>query len=192
MTPKNSIALADWLGGQHHGPETTWSEVAGIEDATPASLCFVEGQLPVECAAAILLNRSPIESRCCIVVDDPKLAFIRVLEAMFHVEHLRGVHPKAEIDPSAFVHATATIHAGVVIMEHCSVGADTVLYPNVVLYPKTQIHDRVRIHAGSVIGTDGFGYHPTPGRAEKFPTLVGSSSKTMLRLVQIVRSIAPF
>ena len=169
MTPKHSIALAEWLGGQHHGPETTWSDVAGIEDATPTSLCFVEGQMPSECAAGILLTHSPIEDRCCIVVDDPKRAFIHVLEAMFHVEHLRGIHPKAEIDPSAFVHATATIHAGVVIMERCSVGAGTVLYPNVVLYPKTEVQERVRIHAGSVIGADGFGYHPSPQGVVKIP-----------------------
>ena len=166
MTPRNSQELAHWLGGEHHGPESTWQDVARIEDATPTSLCFVEGRVPEDCAAGVLLSVAAVEGRCCIVVSDPRLAFIRILESMFHVEHLSGIHPSANVDPSAFVHATATVHAGVVIMEYCSIGAEAVLYPNVVLYPKTQVHERVRIHAGSVIGSDGFGYHPTPNVAK--------------------------
>ena len=38
------------------------------------------------------------------------------------------------------------------------IGEDTRLYPNVVIYERTVIADRVTIHAGTVIGSDGYGY----------------------------------
>ena len=163
------MALATWLCGEHHGAETTWKNVASLEDAENSDLAFAETHIPEHCNAAILLTKTAVPNQCCIVVDDPKLAFIRVLESMFSTEQHVGIHPKAEIEPSAFVHATATIHAGVVVMDNCSIGADTVVYPNVVLYPRTEIGDRVKIHAGSVIGSDGFGYHPTQTGPVKIP-----------------------
>ena len=91
------------------------------------------------------------------VVDDPKLAFIRVLEELFHVEHPAQNRGHAHIDSSATVHPSACIHPGVVIMDNCTVGADSVLFPTVVLYPGTVVGERVRIHAGAIIGSDGFG-----------------------------------
>ncbi len=38
------------------------------------------------------------------------------------------------------------------------IGEDTCLYPQVVIYERTVIADRVTIHAGTVIGSDGYGY----------------------------------
>ena len=171
MKPTGSLALAEALGGQHHGPETEWAGVATLADATRSDLSFAEGTIPPECKAAIVLSRTIIPNRCCIVVDDPKLAFVHVLEEWFHVEHSGEIHPSATIDPTANVHETATIHAGVVVMGDCEVGAGTTVFPNAVLYPKTVVGQRVRIHAGAVIGSDGFGYHPGPHGPVKIPHL---------------------
>jgi UDP-3-O-[3-hydroxymyristoyl] glucosamine N-acyltransferase len=41
------------------------------------------------------------------------------------------------------------------------------LFPNVVLYRQTQVGHRVTIHAGTVIGSDGFGYVLDQGRHRK-------------------------
>jgi UDP-3-O-[3-hydroxymyristoyl] glucosamine N-acyltransferase len=49
----------------------------------------------------------------------------------------------------------------------CHLGDDVCLFPNVVLYRQTQIGHRVTIHAGSVIGSDGFGYVLDEGRHRK-------------------------
>lgn len=38
------------------------------------------------------------------------------------------------------------------------IGKDCCLYPQVVLYERTVIGDRVTVHAGTVIGSDGYGY----------------------------------
>jgi UDP-3-O-[3-hydroxymyristoyl] glucosamine N-acyltransferase len=49
------------------------------------------------------------------------------------------------------------------------IGDDGCLYPNVVLYPRTEIGNRVAIHAGTVIGSDGYGYVFDEGRHRKMP-----------------------
>ena len=53
------------------------------------------------------------------------------------------------------------IMAGAVIGANVKIGKNCVIYPNVVIYNDTIIGDNVRIHAGSVIGSDGFGYAHT-------------------------------
>ncbi len=171
MKPASSTELAQLLGGEHHGPETQWEGVATLENATSTDLCFAEGSIPPNCKAGVILSGCVIPHRCCIVVNDPKRSFILVLEQLFHVEQFAGIHPSAVVDPTAIVHDTATIHAGVVVMNGCEVGAESTVFPNVVLYPKTQVGKRVRIHAGTVIGADGFGYHPTPEGPVKIPHL---------------------
>src|SRR6185503_5541348 len=57
---------------------------------------------------------------------------------------------------------------------NCALGEDTHLFPNVTLYPRTQLGKRVRIHAGTVIGSDGFGYVFDEGAHRKVPQ-VGST-----------------
>jgi UDP-3-O-[3-hydroxymyristoyl] glucosamine N-acyltransferase len=52
---------------------------------------------------------------------------------------------------------------------HCVIGEASQLFPNVVLYPAPKSGRRVRIHAGSVIGSDGFGYVLDGGVHRKVP-----------------------
>ena len=49
----------------------------------------------------------------------------------------------------------------------CQIGDDGCLFPNVVVYARTQIGHRVSIHAGTVIGSDGYGYVFDEGRHRK-------------------------
>lgn len=171
MNLHDSLDLADWLGGQHHGPESRWKTVSSIHTAGNEDLAFSEGKPPSESNAAVLLCTAPVRGRCCITVDDPKLAFILILEELFHVELPGHVADSATVDPTAFVHETATLLPGVVVMGGCSIGARTVLFPNAVLYPNTQIGADCRIHAGAVIGADGFSYHPCSDGLKKVPQI---------------------
>ncbi len=45
-------------------------------------------------------------------------------------------------------------------MDDVTIGDDCVLYPNVTLYPHTLLGTRIIIHAGTVVGSDGYGYIP--------------------------------
>ena len=53
------------------------------------------------------------------------------------------------------------------LREDCELGDDVCLFPNVTLYRQTQLGHRVTIHAGTVIGSDGFGYVLDEGRHRK-------------------------
>lgn len=166
---RSSLHLADWLGGEHHGDECRWTRLATLDEAGPEDLSFYVGAGTVQSAAGTLLVKHPIPGRTCVVVNDPKLAFIRVIESMFPVEHAAFIHPSAEVDASAFVHATATIHAGVVVMAGCTVGPRSVIYPRAVLYPNTVVGSDCVLHAGCVLGADGFGFHPTADGLVRVP-----------------------
>lgn len=90
-----------------------------------------------------------------------------------------GVHPSAIVAPDALLGDGVAIGAGVVVSSQavigpntrieagCSigmaarVGAHSVLHPGVVLYPGVSLGDRAIVHAGTVIGSDGFGFAPS-------------------------------
>jgi UDP-3-O-[3-hydroxymyristoyl] glucosamine N-acyltransferase len=67
--------------------------------------------------------------------------------------------------------ARCVLQGGNFIGDDSVIGEDTNLFPNVTLYPRTQIGRRVRIHAGTVIGSDGFGYVFDSGFHRKIPQI---------------------
>jgi UDP-3-O-[3-hydroxymyristoyl] glucosamine N-acyltransferase len=50
------------------------------------------------------------------------------------------------------------LHPGVVIGDDVVIGNDVLIYPNVSVLERCRIGNQVIIHAGTVIGSDGFGY----------------------------------
>ena len=64
------------------------------------------------------------------------------------------------IESDAVIGAGSHLYAGSYVGKVASMVRDCVLFPNVVLYEGMSLGDRVRVHAGTVIGSDGFGYAP--------------------------------
>ena len=140
-------------------------------------------------ASAILVSDDfTSASKVLIKVPDARVAVAKILPLFFPPDQEpQGVHPSAVITDSAQVDPTAHVGPNCVIGENvklgarcvllggnhirkgCVLGDDVVLHPNVVLYPDTQIGNRVIIHAGTVIGSDGYGYVFDQGRHLKMP-----------------------
>ena len=138
-------------------------------------------------ASAILVSGAFTSATKVIIrVPNARVAAARVLPLFFPPnQHPPGIHPSANIAPSAQVAATAHVGPGCVIGagvtvgarstllggnhigRDCAIGDDVCLFPNVVLYARTQIGHRVAIHAGTVIGSDGYGYVFDQGRHAK-------------------------
>jgi UDP-3-O-[3-hydroxymyristoyl] glucosamine N-acyltransferase len=68
------------------------------------------------------------------------------------------VGPTAVIGSRARLGANSVVSAGCVVGSGCEIGEGVVLHPRVALYPGVKVGDRTVIHAGTVIGSDGFGY----------------------------------
>lgn len=109
-----------------------------------------------------------------IVVENPRLSFLRLVKSLYQQPRLRGIDPTAIIDPQA------KIGKDVYIGPYCTIGAceigdETVLHGHVHIYGShVKIGKRCTIYAHTVIGTDGFGYgRNDDGEAEFFPSIGG-------------------
>lgn len=71
------------------------------------------------------------------------------------------VYPTAHIENGAVIGTDCTIMSGVYVGTNVRIGNNVTLYPNVAVYRDCVIGDNVIVHAGSIIGSDGFGYAHT-------------------------------
>lgn len=94
------------------------------------------------------------------------------------------IAPTAQLGNNIFVGAFAylgdqvkignnsKIHPGVYIGNQVVIGENVILYPGVKIYEGCVIGNQVVVHAGSVIGSDGFGFAPqADGSFQKVPQL---------------------
>ncbi|MBI4431752.1 MAG: UDP-3-O-(3-hydroxymyristoyl)glucosamine N-acyltransferase [Candidatus Omnitrophica bacterium] len=176
--------LAKRVGGNVQGDKTI--QITGITNAThphPGHITYATDAKTAEKLghseiAALILPPNLLEAaKPCIIAENPKLAWGMILEIFFPARSF-----KPEISNRAFIHSTAVIGKGVriedgayigeqvkigertvvransFIDDFVSIGNACVIHPNVTIYDHTVVGNRVTIHAGSVIGTDGFGY----------------------------------
>lgn len=71
------------------------------------------------------------------------------------------IYPTAHIENGARIGQNCTIMSGVYVGAETLIGDNVTLYPNVCVYRDCVIGNSVTIHAGTVIGSDGFGYAHT-------------------------------
>ncbi len=83
-----------------------------------------------------------------------------------------AVGQQSVIEKNAVIGQGSLIYAQVYIGDHVTIGRDCTIYPGVKIYSGCRIGDRCVIHSNTVIGSDGFGFVPSPeGRMEKIPQL---------------------
>jgi UDP-3-O-[3-hydroxymyristoyl] glucosamine N-acyltransferase len=182
--PFTAAQIAEKLQGEVVGDGSVQlNGLASADRARAGELTFAENAFYFAAAeqtpAAAILVSEPFASsnKVLIRVANTRVALARALPLFFPPEeHPRGIHPSAVIADSAQVDATAHIGPNCVLgarvrigarsvlmggndlRADCQLGDDVCLFPNVVLYRRTQVGHRVAIHAGTVIGSDGFGY----------------------------------
>lgn len=140
-----------------------------------------------DASALILPKDESLQAECTergiawVTASDPRLLFAEAI-AIFY----QPFHPTPEIHPTATIHPSVELGEGVYIGPHVAIqagvkiGTGVCIHPNVVIYPDAQIgdrtvlhancviHERARIgancviHSGAVIGSEGFGFVPTP------------------------------
>ncbi len=191
--------IAEYLQGEVKGDSgKVIVGAAPFEAAGPDQISFATGKyvkkLTDSSAGAVIVPSGTEEpSKNLVCVKNPQVAFIRILEllhpapkASAYMEN-PGISPDARIGRN-FVYGAdviishfavigsdvrigdrVTIYPGVVIGDHVSIGHDVTIYPNVSIYDHCIIGSRVIIHAGTVIGSDGFGFAPDGEKYCKIP-----------------------
>lgn len=170
------------------------SDLSPIDNIIPGSLVFADGKKNLSIAensqaSAILVNNEThISNKTIIQVPQPLQAFLNLIN-LFHPPF----KPKNGIDPTAIIAkdsiigkqvsigAYVTIDSGTCIKDNCiiknhvvigknvTIGTKSTIYPHVTIYDKCLIGNNVLIHAGTVIGSDGFGYTLHNGERIKIP-----------------------
>ncbi|MEJ2657566.1 MAG: UDP-3-O-(3-hydroxymyristoyl)glucosamine N-acyltransferase [Desulfobacterales bacterium] len=188
-------SIAEIVEGEIRGDRNLKiSGAASFEDAKGNEITFA-GQskflkrIDDTNAGAVIVPRDfDAATRNIIQVGNPQLAFIKVLN-LFHpsAKPDLGISRDAYIgkaflcgedvsiaamavigDNVTFGHRVV-IHSSVAIGNSVVIGDDVRIYPNVTILERCIIGNRVTIHAGTVIGSDGFGFVPEGDKYCKIP-----------------------
>lgn len=189
--------LAEAVGGRLEGdPRIPMGRLATVEEAGPGDTAFLAAKRYArhlhDCRAAAFLVAEALEGRVAdrarVVVAEPHRALVLALRRLHPEAPLAGdVHPTAilgrgvrlgegvrvgpyaVLDDDADVGDGSSIGAHTVVGRGCVLGRACTLHPLVVLYPGTRLGDRVIVHAGTVVGSDGFGYAHFDGAHQRIP-----------------------
>jgi UDP-3-O-[3-hydroxymyristoyl] glucosamine N-acyltransferase len=189
--------IARYLEGEVVGDgHAILNSFAPVDRARPGDLTFAENEeffsrAEQGAATAIIADQRFSSSRKILIqVPNARIAFAKALALFFpEPKFPAGIHPTAVVAPGATIDATAHIGPHCVIGTRVQIGARSVLqsgnsvgddsklgedvnlFPNVTVYPRTEIGNRVRIHAGTVVGSDGYGYVLDGGFHRKVPQI---------------------
>src|SRR5438093_7545505 len=187
--------LAARLGGRVAGVSALWVDgIAPLQTAGPRDLSFLSNrrylsQARATRAAAVVVGPGiELPGKTLLVMPDPYLALATLLE-IFHPPSppAAGVSAEALLGPDCRLGRGVTVMRGAVLGDRCrvgdrsvlmpgvvlgddvSLGEETTLHPHVVVYDRCVVGSRVIIHAGTVIGSDGFGFARDGRRHRKIP-----------------------
>ncbi len=189
--------IAQHVAAQLDGdPGTLVIGVASPESARPEDLIYVDaprhlGRVSASAARCVIVAPEVrLPGKTLLRAANPKLAFAKAAAWLVPAPPIApGLHPTAivasgarlgrgvAVGPYAVIEDDAEVGAGSEIGAFCFLGCSVRLgencrlYPRVTLYASVRLGSRVVVHAGTVVGSDGFGYVFGEGRHWKFPQL---------------------
>ncbi len=182
--------IAVMLGGDVKGDVSSKiNMLAKIQDAKPGQVTFLsnpkyEHFIYETKASAVIVKKGFVAKReissSLILVDDPYSSFTVLLEEYHKMISFQksGIEQPSYIGENctvgksiyrgafSYIGNNVTIGENVKIYPHSYigdnvvVGNNTILHPNVKLYSGTKVGNNCVIHAGTVLGSDGFGFAP--------------------------------
>ncbi len=152
-----------------------------LKDATKNEISFLENKkylsdLKDTKAGAVLITEEfkdeVPKGTVALVCDEPYVALAKISKnfAQNTVE-TTGEKPSigqdcqimdnTSIGFNSTIGDNCTIMSGAFIGDNVTIGSNTIIYPNVTIYRDCTVGSDCIIHAGTVIGSDGFGFAPT-------------------------------
>jgi UDP-3-O-[3-hydroxymyristoyl] glucosamine N-acyltransferase len=189
--------LASRVGGRVVGNGAVPIErISTVEDAAADALTFATSEAFMvsalaSAAAAVLVEEKfapQAASKPMLIVENARQALAALL-ASLRPPRPRGPfrHPSAAIEPDAqlaadvYVGAHAyvghgvtigpagVVEAGAYVGDDVAIGESVWIHARASIMPGCRLGDRVVLHAGSVIGSEGFGWAFVNGRSERIP-----------------------
>lgn len=189
--------LASIIGGEVIGvPEQVIRGVSDIKEGRLDTITFLfnpkhQKLINQTSASAIIVSDAGIlNDKNGIVVDNPRLAMIKVLKLFeFPNNKEKGIHTTAIIHKSAIIGKNVsigalsvigqnveiadgtTIHNNISIGDNVIIGTDVEIYPQVAIYSRANIGNNVIIDMGTVVGSSGYGYETENDIHHKIPQI---------------------
>jgi len=162
--------------------------IAPINEAQEADIAFLHNDKYApflgNCKAGCVVVREDLVPKehdyAIIVSENPHLCMGIVIDLLYPKPELQyGIHPQAIVDRSATIGKNVNIgplafigpeciigdgskiESGSKLMGKIHIGQNCEIFPNVTIYPNSWIGENCVIHAGTIIGSDGFGFAPT-------------------------------
>jgi len=185
--------LAERLGGALEGdPDVVVRGVAALDAAGVDQVSFLADPkylslMESTSAAGVIVSRN---ISCAVPnlirVDNPYLGFAAAMEVFYAEPHEAAgisdrsfvhegarigkepsIHPFAVVCQGARIGDRVTLMSGAYVGPDVAIGHGTVIHPNVVLEHDVSVGTNVVIHAGTVVGSDGFGFATEKGLHKK-------------------------
>ena len=192
--------IAQFVQGVIEGDENaTVNTFAKIEDGKPGAISFLSNpkytHYIYDTESSIVLVDKSVElekpTKATLIRVDNAYECVAKLLQLYEsmkpkktgIDSLAFVSPSAKIGENVYIGAFAyigdnvvigdgcQIYPNVVICENAKVGNDCLFYPNVTIYHDCHVGNRVTLHAGSVVGSDGFGFAPSENGYDKIPQI---------------------
>ncbi len=192
--------IAQFVQGVIEGDENaTVNTFAKIEDGKPGAISFLSNpkytHYIYDTESSIVLVDKSVElekpTKATLIKVDNAYECVAKLLQLYEsmkpkktgIDSLAFISPSAKIGENVYIGAFAyigdnvvigdgcQIYPNVVICENVKVGNDCLFYPNVTIYHDCHVGNRVTLHAGSVVGSDGFGFAPSENGYDKIPQI---------------------
>lgn len=188
--------MLQFIGGDIVGePNAVIKGVAPFHEASAFDITFADSfkilkKINETNASAVIVPRHfTLPAKTSLILsDNPRLAFAKIMTLFFPVVRPGAsisalasigrnfasgkdvyIGPSVTIENNVGVGDRVVIRPNVYIGRNVRIGNDVNIYPNVSIMDGCVIGNRVTIHAGSVIGSDGFGFVTDGVRHSKIP-----------------------
>lgn len=192
--------IAEFLNGTIEGNQNTEVEsFSKIEEGKPGTLSFLANPKYIkyiyETESSIVLVNSTFEAEkeikaTLIKVDDAYTAMAKLMQLYEQskpkktgISKQAYIHESAKIGENVYIAPMAFIGENVEIDDNCKIyphvyigdnakiSQDTTLFSGVKVYENCIIGKECIIHAGTIIGSDGFGFAPSDAEYTKVPQI---------------------
>lgn len=189
--------IADHVAGEVTGDDGILiTGINSLHEASPGEISFYadprykEALKGTRASAILVARKSTLYQGPQVVVLNPALSYAKVATlfapalprypgispaAVVHETARIGenvsIYPLVYVGVEAEIDQGSTLFPGVFIGDRVKIGKSTVIHPNVTIMARCVIGNHVIIHAGTVVGSDGFGYTRDGSASVKIPHL---------------------